>query len=145
VLIYGPDLKGNLATLARLAALPVPLPFAGFVNRRSLVSVDNLIGAILFALATPATHGETYVVADPQPITLAEIVAALRPGPPRLFMLPHGLVASAIRLIGGADAWDRLSGELMAFPGKLMAAGWSPVADTRAALRSVVRAPPPSA
>ena len=146
VLIYGPDLKGNLAALARLAALPVPLPFAGFANRRSLLGVDNLVGAILFALATPATHGETYVVADPQPITLAEIVAALRPaGPPRLFALPQGLVATAARLIGGADFWDRLNGELMAFPGKLMAAGWSPAVDTKAGLRSAGRAPPPSA
>ncbi len=125
VLVYGPGLKGNLAMLARLAALPVPLPFAGFINRRSLVSVDNLIGAILFALETPTTQGETYVVADPQPITLAEIVAALRPGgSPRLFALPQGLVATVARLIGGAEFWDRLSGELMAFPGKLIAAGW---------------------
>lgn len=146
VLIYGPGLKGNLAALARLAAWPIPLPFAGFANRRSLLGVDNLVGAILFVLTTPATHGETYVVADPQPISLAEIVAALRPGgPPRLFALPHGLVATAARLVGGADVWDRLSGELMAFPGKLMAAGWSPAADTKAGLRSAGRAPPPSA
>ena len=146
VLIYGPGLKGNLAMLARLAALPVPLPFAGFANRRSLLGVDNLAGAILFVLATPATHGETYVVADPQPITLSEIVAALRPGgPPRLFALPQGLVAAAIRVVGGTDAWDRLSGELMAFPGKLMAAGWSPAADTKAGLTSAGQAPPPNA
>jgi nucleoside-diphosphate-sugar epimerase len=145
VLIYGPGLKGNLAMLARLAALPVPLPFAGFVNRRSLLSLDNLIGAILFVLATPATQGETYVVADPQPITFAEIVAALRPGPPRLFALPHRLVATAARMIVGADAWDRLNGELIAFPGKLIAAGWSPTADTKAALRSAAQAPPRSA
>jgi UDP-glucose 4-epimerase len=145
VLIYGPGLKGNLATLARLAALPIPLPFAGFVNRRSLLSVDNLVGAVRFALATPAARGETYVVADPQPITLAEIVAALRPGPPRLFALPHGLVAAVARIVVGADAWNRLNGELMAFPGKLMAAGWSPTADTKAALRSAAQAPPPSA
>lgn len=145
VLIYGAGLKGNLATLARLAALPIPLPFAGFANRRSLLSVDNLVGAIRFSLDTPAARGETYVVADPQPITLAEIVAALRPGPPRLFALPHGLVATAAHLVGGADAWDRLNGELMAFPGKLMAAGWVPTADTKAALRSAAQAPPPSA
>ena len=137
VLVYGPGLKGNLAMLARLAALPIPLPFARFANRRSLVGVDNLIGAIVFALDTPATHGETYVVADPQPITLADIVGALRPsGAPRLFALPQGLVAAAVRMVAGADAWDRLSGELMAFPGKLMAAGWSPVPDTKAALKA---------
>jgi UDP-glucose 4-epimerase len=146
VLIYGPGLKGNLAMLAWLAALPVPLPFAGFANRRSLLGLDNLIDAIMFVLETPATEGETFVVADPQPVTLAEIVAALRAGrPPRLFALPPRLVATVARLLGGADVWDRLGGELMAFPGKLMAAGWSPVAETEAALTRAAQAPPPGA
>jgi UDP-glucose 4-epimerase len=146
VLIYGPGLKGNLATLARLAALPLPLPLplAGFANRRSLLGVGNLIGAILFALQNPAMRGETYLVADPQPVSFADIVTAFRTGhgrPPGLFRVPPGLIAPAARLVGGADLWDRLGGELVVNPAKLMAAGWSPERDTKAALSALARAP----
>ncbi len=129
VLVYGSGLKGNLATLARLAALPVPLPFGGFTNRRSLLSIANLIDALMFVLRTPATRGETYLVADPQPIALADIVAAFRRGrgrPPGLFSLPPRLVEALARLVGGAELWDRVGGELVVDPAKLMAVGWTP-------------------
>jgi nucleoside-diphosphate-sugar epimerase len=143
VLIYGPGLKGNLAALARLAALPLPLPLARLTNRRSLLGVDNLVGAILFALRTPATRGDTYLVADPQPVAFAEIVAAFRAarGRPRaLFGFPPRLIEMAARLAGGVDLWERLGGELVVDPGKLIAAGWAPARDTRAALIAVARA-----
>ena len=80
VLIYGPGVKGNLARLARWARSPWPLPFGSFSNRRSILARQNLIEAIHFSLRTPATMGETYVVADPEPLTLAQIIAALRAG-----------------------------------------------------------------
>jgi hypothetical protein len=51
------------------------------------------------------------------------------------------LIEGPARLIGGADLWARLGGELVVDPGKLMAAGWSPARDTRAALSALVRAP----
>ncbi len=65
VLVYGPGVKGNLRALMRLAALPVPLPFAALTARRSLVSLANLAAAITFVLRHDACAGETYVVADP--------------------------------------------------------------------------------
>ena len=65
VLVYGPGVKGNLALLARAAASRLPLPVKDFANRRSLLGIDNFISALAFVLATPATIGETYVVADP--------------------------------------------------------------------------------
>ena len=87
-MVYGPGAKGNLARLLRLADTPWPLPLAAFTGRRSLVSLDNLIRAVAFALAAPVTARQTYLVADPAPVTLPEIVAALRHGlgrSPRLF------------------------------------------------------------
>src|SRR5215831_16297383 len=43
VVIYGPDPKGNMRTLIRLAKSRVPLPIASFTSRRSLLGIDNLI------------------------------------------------------------------------------------------------------
>ena len=148
VLIYGPGLKGNLAALARVAALPLPLPLGGLTNRRSLLGIDNLVGAILFVLQTAATRGETYLVADPEPVGFANIVAAFRAArgrPPALFNFPPRLIEIAARLAGGPDLWERLGGELVVYPGKLIAAGWAPARDTTAALTAAARARPSAA
>ena len=148
VLIYGPGQKGNLSALARLASLPGPLPLGAFANRRSLLGVGNFVAAILFVLKNPATRGETYVVADPRPIALADIVAALRTGlgrKPGLIPMPARLIEIAARAIGGGALWERIGGELIADPAKLIAAGWSPDPDTTAALTASVRAPQPAA
>jgi nucleoside-diphosphate-sugar epimerase len=74
VLVYGRGVKGNLRALMRLAALPIPLPFGALKARRSLVSLANLVSAIGFVLREDACAGETYVVADPVPLTIGEIV-----------------------------------------------------------------------
>ncbi len=131
-LVYGPGVKGNMASLARLARGPWPLPFGLFRNRRSLLSRDNLIGAIHFALANPAA-GETYLVADPEPVTLADVVAALRAGQgrrPGLVPVPMWPVGLALKASGRIEVWERLSGELQVNPGKLIGAGWRPSIQT---------------
>ena len=100
VLIYGPGVKGNLARLARWARSPWPLPFGSFSNRRSILGRQNLIEAIHFSLRTPATMGETYVVADPEPLTLAQIIAAMRAGEgrsPALLPIPRAPIAAALQ------------------------------------------------
>src|SRR6476661_4648501 len=79
-LIYGTGARGNLARLIELARKPWPLPLGLCRNRRSLLARENLIGAIHFVLAQPLAKGETYIVADPAPLTLAEIVGAIRAG-----------------------------------------------------------------
>ena len=45
-----PAVKGNLASLLRVAATPWPPPFARFTNRRSLLALENLVAAIELAL-----------------------------------------------------------------------------------------------
>ncbi|HEX4555798.1 MAG TPA: NAD-dependent epimerase/dehydratase family protein [Xanthobacteraceae bacterium] len=143
VLIYGPSLKGNLATLARLASWPLPLPFGAFANRRSLLGIDNLVSAIMFVLQNPATRGEIFLVADRTPISLAEIVTAFCHGVgrrPHLFSMPPRPMETIVRLAGGAALWERIGGELVVDPAKLMAAGWSPATDTKAALMKSVQA-----
>ena len=142
VAMYGPGLKGNFDTLARLARLPVPLPFASLRNRRSLLSVAAMADAVVFTLETAATIGETYIVADAAPIALVDLIAALRAAAgraPLLFHLPPGLLRLAAQLIGRSDLWDRLGGELIANPVRLAACGWRPEPDTCAALARAVR------
>jgi nucleoside-diphosphate-sugar epimerase len=142
VLVYGPHAPGNMGTLVRLAASPWPLPFGALAGRRSLLAVDNLTSAILFAMRSPAAENETYLVADLDALTLAEIIAVLRAAigrSPRLFPLPQRWLAGVLRLIGQDDSWQRLGGSLIASPAKLMAAGWRPALDTRQGLAAMMR------
>jgi UDP-glucose 4-epimerase len=142
VLIYGPGVKGNFARLMELARKPWPLPLGLCHNRRSLLARRNLIDAVHFAVASSAAKGETYVVADPAPLTLAEIVRALRAGEGRgagLLPVPPGLIALAAGALGRAEEWQRLGGALVADPAKLIQAGWKPTIETRGGLGALVR------
>ena len=145
-LIYGPGVKGNLASLMRLAHSPWPLPFGALSGRRSLLARENLIAAIHFVLGAETTAGETYVVADPTTLTLAEIVTAMRAGAqrgPRLIPDPPVLLAASLKAIGRPDVWERLGGHSVVDPGRLLAAGWRPVVETRAGLAAMVQAASP--
>jgi nucleoside-diphosphate-sugar epimerase len=142
VLVYGPGIKGNLRMLARLAALPVPLPFGAFTNRRSLLSIGNLAAAITHVLRLPESGGETYVVADLQPVSLAQIVKALRTGlgrPPGLVSVPPGLIRLGLTMLGRSRQWDQLGGQLVVNPAKLVVAGWRPETETAAGLAAMAQ------
>ena len=105
-LVYGPGVKGNLASLMRLAALPVPLPFGAFANRRSLLALDNLIAAVRFALEDARAANETYIVADPQADQRRRDRrdAACRAWPQaRACPGAAGLLSAMLRLIGKRD------------------------------------------
>jgi UDP-glucose 4-epimerase len=145
-LVYGPDPKGNVANLLRLAASPLPLPFGAFSNHRSLLAVDNLIAAVRFALEDRRAHNETFLVADPDAISVAELVAALRTAAgrkPWLVPVPPAVLSGLLGLVGKRDIAERLAGTLIAEPTKLLAAGWRPVTDTRRALAAMVQAASP--
>ncbi len=143
VVIYGPNPKGNMRTLARLAQLPLPLPIASFTGRRSLLGVDNLISAIIFALKNPATVNETYLLADSKPMTVGEILVILRKGQGRSLMtvyMPRFIVRILLALCGRSDLWLRVSGGLVADTSKFESLGWRPVKDTSAGLLAMVQA-----
>jgi UDP-glucose 4-epimerase len=140
VLIYGPGVKGNLARLMQVARTPWPLPFGLCHNRRSVLARQNLIEAIHFVLQTQAAKDQTYIVADPVPLSLAEIVAALRSGlgrGPGLLPVPPALIGLVAKTLGRDEEWQRLGGGLIADPSKLVAAGWTPSVETKAGLAAM--------
>jgi UDP-glucose 4-epimerase len=146
VLVYGRGAKGNLANLLRLARLPLPLPFGRLARKRSLLGIDNLIAAIRFALESERAANETFIVSDPQSVSVAEIVAICRAAAgrkPNLLSVPPSLFARLFAAAGQQEIWDRLAGALEAPPAKLMAAGWQPVTDTRSGLTALIQAASP--
>jgi nucleoside-diphosphate-sugar epimerase len=137
VLVAGSPPSGNLAALLRLASLKLPLPFRGFTARRSLVARADLCAAVEHVLEARAHLGETYIVAHPEPIEVAAMLAALREGlgrEPGLFALPSSLLRMAMAAPGMSEVKDKLLGDLVASPAKLMNTGWEPKLAPRASL-----------
>jgi nucleoside-diphosphate-sugar epimerase len=146
VVIYGEEARANIAQLIKIAGLPFPLPFGAFDNQRSLLALDNMISAIRFVLDTPSTAGETYLVSDPSPVSLADMIAILRRGrgrAPNLISVPPEWIGAALRAAGKNDIWERIGSSLIADSAKLRAAGWQPPTDTPRALVGLVRPPRP--
>lgn len=115
-LITGPDPKGNLATLQRVIARGLPLPF-GLVtgNRRDLVSRDTLCDLIATALDHPAAAGQTFLAADGAPVStraLLERMAAAQGRSITLLPVPPALLALPLKLLGKGAMASQLFGDL---------------------------------
>ena len=143
VVIYGPHPKGNMQTIVQLAWSSFPLPVADFTSRRSLLGVENLISAIIFALNNPVTIGETYLIADSQPMTIAEILTILRKILGRSLTTvyaPQVIVRLLLMMCGRTDLWSRLSGNMVVDTSKLASVGWRPAVDTYTGFLEMMRA-----
>jgi UDP-glucose 4-epimerase len=143
VLVYGPGVKANMAALLRLARLPSPLPLGALSAPRSLLAVENLAEAIAFALTPACPARRAYLVADPETVSVAEMIAAMRAGMgrgPGLIPIPAGWLRALARLAGKGDAFATLSGGLVARPEALLRAGWRPPVATKAALARMAAA-----
>ena len=140
--VYGKGVKGNIASLATLAKTPMPLPFAGLDNRRSLLALENLVSAISLVLVAKQAAGETFLAADPEPISVADLVAAMREGlgrPPHLVKVPLGAVRRLMKSFGKEAEWERISGDFVIDAAKLMGIGWRPSVQTRDGIVSMMR------
>jgi nucleoside-diphosphate-sugar epimerase len=144
VVIYGPDAQANIRRLVRLAASRLPLPFAAFGNRRSILGIDNLVSAVLFALDHPGTVDETFLIADPAPVALRDIFAMLRRvhgRRPGLVYVPPALFRLALIVAGQRNLWERIGDDLVVDTSKFTSLGWRPPVDTCDGLAAMVNNP----
>ncbi|MBK5197408.1 MAG: NAD-dependent epimerase/dehydratase family protein [Methyloceanibacter sp.] len=141
--VYGKGVKGNIASLATLARTPMPLPFAGLDNRRSLLALKNLVSAIALVLVSEQAANATFLVADAEPISVADLVTAMREGlgrPPHLVKVPLGAVKRLMKSFGREAEWERISGDFVIDAAKLMGIGWRPDVATRDGIAKMMRA-----
>jgi len=141
-LVYGPGAQGNVARLIRLARSPYPLPLAGLNARHSLLALDNLVEAVDRILAAPAPLRRPFLVADPKPLTIGEIVAAMRQGLGRragLFYVPRPMLKAALRAAGQATGAEPLFGSLVADPSALRRLDWTPPVATQQGLAALAQ------
>lgn len=142
VLVYGAGAKGNVARLMQLARSAAPLPFGRLDGRRSLVSVESLGAAVAAVLEAPGPLRRPLIVAEPDALTLPDMITALRAGlgrGPGLVPVPRSLLGLACRLTGREALYARLAGDLVARPDGLMDLGWTPATAARDGLVRLAR------
>lgn len=138
--VYGNGMRGNLALLLALAKRPWPLPIGGLAARNAVLARQSLADAVALALTMPAAGGRAFVLADAEPLTPGEIVAAFRAGlhrRPGLFRAPPFILSAALAALGRSGDRDRLFASVTVDSSGLRELGWKPVGDTPAMLAAL--------
>lgn len=143
-LIYAGDAPGNFARLLKLVASGVPLPLGAVDNSRSVLSRDNLLGFLQLCIEHPGAAGETFLVADGEDVSTADMVRAISRGMGKRAMLiafPLPLLGLAARMLGKASIYEQLCGSLQVDAGKArQLLSWVPLESTQAGLERAGRA-----
>jgi UDP-4-keto-D-QuiNAc 4-reductase len=113
-LVYGPGVRANFERLLKLAALGLPLPLLAIDNRRSLISVWNLVSFIETTMRHPAAQ-KVWLVSDGEDLSTPDLfarLARLMGNEPKLFKLSPVWLKRIAAITGfGAEA-DRLCNSL---------------------------------
>ena len=115
VLVYGPGVKANFLSMMRWLERGVPLPLGAVHNRRSLVSLGNLVDLIITCVDHPAAAGQTFLASDGEDVSLSELLRALGQTlgrPARLVPVPAALLQTGAALLGRRDLAQRLLSSL---------------------------------
>jgi nucleoside-diphosphate-sugar epimerase len=144
VLIYGAGVKGNFGQLMRLIRRGVPLPLAGIGNRRSFLSIQNLLDFLNCCIEHPAAPGEVFLIADGEDLSTPELIRKLGRAMGcdiRLFPVPTLLLRLGGLLTGRSSTIARLTQDLQVDIAKNRdLLGWSPPVAMDRALREMVSA-----
>lgn len=114
-LIWGGDMKGNLALLQKLVRWRIPLPFGSLNNRRDLVSLHNLCDLIRLVIRHPNAAGQTLLVSDGVARTTADIVrlvAASEQRSANIVSCPQWVFTALSRIPIIGDKLKKLTGNL---------------------------------
>jgi len=102
-MIHGEGNKGNLNLLYKIVKKGIPWPLAGFENRRSFLSIDNLNYLIINIINNKNIPSGIYNFADDQTIStnrLIEIIAETLNKKPVFWALSQNFITRAAK-IGG--------------------------------------------
>jgi UDP-glucose 4-epimerase len=130
VLVYGAGVKGNFLSMMRWLHKDFPLPLGGITNKRSLVSIDNLVDLIVTCLHHPAAANQTFLVSDGEDLSTTELLqrTAFAMGcKAKLISIPAFIMQAGASVMGKGDVAQRLYGSLQVDISKTRSLlGWNP-------------------
>ena len=115
-LVYGAGVKANFSSLMKLVAKGLPLPFGCIKdNKRSLVSVDNLVDLIVTCIDHPKAINQVFLVSDDNDVSTSEMVQQMAKALGKSqWQLPIPTVCYRLagKALGKEDVINRLLGSL---------------------------------
>lgn len=143
-LIYGPGVKGNLASLISWVRRGLPLPLGAVThNRRSLVGLDNLVDLILVCADHPKAANQTFLISDGEDLSTTELLRMIAKALGRSARLPWistGAISLIAGLLGKKMISQRLLGSLQVDIRKTCAfLDWKPPVSIDEGLRRAVQ------
>jgi UDP-glucose 4-epimerase len=141
-LVYGPGVKANFFNLMVLVSKGLPLPFAAIHNKRSLLSLDNLVDLLVLCIDHAAAVGRTFLVSDGEDLSTPQLIRLLSQSmrrSPRLFWMPPAMLRLVGYVIGRSQQVNRLLDSLQV-DGRstLDALNWSPPFKTSNSIQATV-------
>jgi nucleoside-diphosphate-sugar epimerase len=141
-LVYGPGVKGNVYNVLRYLWYGVPMPLGLIRNRRSVINVENLAGAIITALNMPEIWG-TYVVHDGAALSTPDFVRQMGIAlnrPARLWSIPPTLLRTAGAVMGKSAAVERVLSSLEIDDATFRTvSGWQPGVSTSEGMHNMAK------
>ena len=141
-LVYGPGVKANFAALLKLASKNLPLPLSSIENKRSFVSVDNLVSLIVTCIDHPKAANQIFLVSDDSDISTSELFTIMVEAfgnKARLFKINPSFLKSIARLIGKKSMIDRLCDDLtLDIQHTKDSLDWTPVVSTAEGIKLCV-------
>jgi nucleoside-diphosphate-sugar epimerase len=141
-LVYGSGVKANFSSMLRWISYGVPLPLGAIHNKRSLVSVDNLIDLIVLCLEHPSAAGETLLAADGEDISTTELLnrlGQLMGKKTNLFSVSEKWLMGAATVMGKRGVAQRLCRSLQVdIEATKRVLGWSPPLSLNQGLKKTV-------
>ena len=130
VLVYGPGVKANMRAMMRWLSSGIPLPLGAIDNRRSLVSVDNLVDLALVCATHPAAANQVFLVSDGEDLSTSSLLRRMASAlgvSARLLSVPPAFLEFAARAVNKRSVAIRLCGSLQVDITKTRRMlGWSP-------------------
>jgi nucleoside-diphosphate-sugar epimerase len=130
VLVYGPGVKGNFASMMHYLCKGLPLPFGAIHNQRSLIALDNLVDLIITCIGHPAAANQIFFASDGEDMSTTDLFKRMAGAlnlPLRLIPIPEKFLMLGATLLGKRALALRLLGSLQVDITKAQALlGWSP-------------------
>src|SRR5690606_36622326 len=100
-MIHGPGNKGNLNLLYKVVKKGIPYPLGAFDNKRSFLSIDNLMFALERIIKDPNIPGGVYNIADDEPLStnkLIKVIADASGSGGSVWNISKGLISSVAKI-----------------------------------------------
>lgn len=115
VLVYGDGAPGNFGKLVSLVNLVPILPFALSKNKRSFISIDNLVDFISVCISHPNAKNQIFCISDSTDVSIREFIDEIAIGlNKRLVQLPIPIAMLKFlgEVVGKNEQIEQLFGDL---------------------------------